>query len=105
MGERPGQTDESRQGRQKLAITFVTSSRCLASLRDSVAPDGAADHERLVAPPMNRWAMIGCPCRDKEELAVEANAISMRIFEKCRTLEALLRRGCQDSIWGLEFNL
>ena len=58
---------KSRQGRQNLAITVVTSGRRLATLGVSVAPAGAAGRERLVDPPMNRWAMIGSPCRDKEE--------------------------------------
>ena len=46
------------------------------ALRESFTalPAGAADRVRLVDPPMNRWAMIGCPCRDKEELAAKANA-------------------------------
>ena len=35
---------------------------------------------RLVDPPMNRWAIIGCPCRDKQELTAEADAVCLSIL-------------------------
>ena len=35
------------------------------TVRDSVAPIGAANREQLVVTPLNRWAIVGCPCRDK----------------------------------------
>ena len=45
---------------------------------------------------MNRWAIVGSPCRDKEEPAVEAKVVCVSIFAECHAIEALacrLQRG------------
>ena len=46
-------------------------------MRDSVAPVGAADDERLMVPPLKRWAIVGSPCRDKEGIKSGQPAASL----------------------------
>ncbi len=47
---------------------------------------------------MNRVAIIGCPCRDEEELAAEAIAICVWIFAECHAGEALALSGSARSV-------
>ena len=92
MGERFRQTDESRQGRQKRAITGVTIRRRWDTLRVSVAPAGAAGGERLADPPLKWWAIFGSPWRDKERLLCQLT-LGRREKSRCfPTWNAVSRR-------------
>ena len=57
---------ESRQGRQKLSQRGQSQRGMLAKAASSVAPDGALAVNTSLIPPLKRWAIVGCPWRDKE---------------------------------------
>ena len=69
VGKRFRQTDKSRQGRQTPTNAGIERrlSRSHRSHRASFCrPCRGCGRERLVVPPLKRWAIVGCSWRDKE---------------------------------------
>ena len=74
---------ESRRGRQMSAnARGVSGAR--AFVRDSVAPVGAVVARESLVPPLKRWAIVGCPWRDKDWPAV-ASLLGRCVISRCFT--------------------